>query len=97
MSMPTIDLPEIDLDTAVSNLIASIALEEAGLSHILNAEGMKIQYAIACEDIDFQTLIDINESVTDTVAGIAVIEEGLARKLSAVLKIVPDEPPAVDD
>lgn len=97
MSMPTIELPEIDFEMAVSNLIASIALEEAGLAHILNAEGMKLQHVIAREDINFQTLLEVNESVTETVSGIAEIEDGLQRKLSAILKIVPDEPIPPDE
>ena len=87
MSMPTITLPEIDLETAVGNLIASIALEESGLSHILNAEGMKLQHVIAREETTIQDLINIDESVTNTVESIAEIEESLASKLASVISI----------
>ncbi|UTW69086.1 hypothetical protein KHA80_18360 [Anaerobacillus sp. HL2] len=47
MSLPNIPniKPDIDLDRddVINLLIASIALEEIGLSHILNAEGEKLQ------------------------------------------------------
>ncbi|MGB9840030.1 hypothetical protein [Thermovenabulum sp.] len=41
MSMPVI--PERDFEESVIDILESIALEEAALAHILNAEGEKIQ------------------------------------------------------
>ena len=45
MSMPVIAMPcnPITMAQAVTDLLESIALEETALSHILNAEGEKIQ------------------------------------------------------
>ena len=50
MSMPNIpDIkPEINIDRekSIDLLIASVALEELGLSHIVNAEAEKIQFVL---------------------------------------------------
>ncbi|MGL4848563.1 MAG: hypothetical protein ACRC28_06490 [Clostridium sp.] len=50
MSMPNIPdvKPEINLDMedSVKLLLNSIAMEELGLSHIINAEGEKLQYVL---------------------------------------------------
>ena len=45
MGMPVITCCDIDKCCATSSLLQSIALEEAALAHILNAEGEKLQKA----------------------------------------------------
>jgi len=51
MSLPNVPNinPEITLkrDEAINLLLTSIAMEEIGVSHILNAEGEKIQYTLS--------------------------------------------------
>jgi PPE-repeat protein len=44
-SFPKID-PPIQREDAVNQILSSIAMEELGLSHILNAEGEKLQYIL---------------------------------------------------
>ena len=48
MSLPTFPTadPPIGCENAVNQLLSSIAMEELGLSHILNAEGEKLQYIL---------------------------------------------------
>lgn len=90
MSMPNIPdiIPNIELDREdmINLLLASIALEEIGLSHIINAEGEKIQKGIqlAC---NIEDLIAINKGVERTLQTIIKKEMLLQFKLENVLEI----------
>src|SRR5699024_12651101 len=64
--------PEITItrDDVTNLLLASIAMEELGLAHILNAEGEKIQYALGTlheedEPASIEDILTINDSVKD--------------------------------
>ena len=48
MSQPTFPIidPPITREDAINQILASIAMEELGLSHILNTEGEKLQYIL---------------------------------------------------
>ncbi|MCD7947959.1 MAG: hypothetical protein LUG13_06665 [Oscillospiraceae bacterium] len=48
MSQPTFPTisPELTREEALNMILASIAMEELGLSHIINAEGEKLQYVL---------------------------------------------------
>ena len=48
MSLPSFPVvePPIKREDAVNQILSSIAMEELGLSHILNAEGEKLQYIL---------------------------------------------------
>ena len=48
MSLPSFPVvnPPIEREDAVNQILSSIAMEELGLSHILNAEGEKLQYIL---------------------------------------------------
>ena len=69
---------------AVTDLIESIALEETALSHILNAEGEKLQRVIGLEDVDFCQLMEVNESVANMVGVVSSLELVLKEKLESV-------------
>lgn len=62
----------------------SIALEEAGIAHILNAEGEKIQKAVATSD-NIEQLICVNESVKRTLTQVTLLEGMLYSKLEAIV------------
>ena len=69
---------------AITDLIESVALEEAALAHILNAEGEKLQAIIAMPEAAPDMLLQANRSVRSMISAIALLETLLAGKLSLV-------------
>ncbi|MBP8856243.1 MAG: hypothetical protein KBG54_07040 [Oscillospiraceae bacterium] len=86
MSMPVISMPcnPVNMCQAITDLIESIALEETALSHILNAEGEKLQRAIAMEDITLCQLLEVNADVANMVTTINDLENTLKDKLEFI-------------
>ena len=84
MSMPVISPSNSTPCQAITDLIESIALQEAGLAHIINAEGEKIQAALEIEDVTIEDLIAINESVSNTLTKIIKLEMVLEFKLEEI-------------
>lgn len=89
MSMPKIECAHIDKCCAASSLLQSIALEETAISHILNAEGEKLQKAIALS-CSQKELIEINQSVENMVDKITSLEIVLKSKLDLIKPILDD-------
>ncbi|MGL4992056.1 MAG: SdrD B-like domain-containing protein [Sarcina sp.] len=73
---------------AVNDIIESIALEENGLSSIINSEGLKIQKAVQL-GFNSTDLIAINESVAETLKIISKLEILLQYKLEVTDDICP--------
>lgn len=73
---PTIS---IDKDQAIILLLASVAFEELGLSHIINAEAEKIQYAVG-------TLPERKLPTPATIAEVIAVNESAANALRNVIK-----------
>lgn len=70
MSQPSFpDNPGITRDDAVNQILSSIAMEELGLSHVINAEGEKLQYilgtlpGITGPEATIEDLLNANESI----------------------------------
>ncbi|HBQ26642.1 MAG TPA: hypothetical protein DD791_09650 [Syntrophomonas sp.] len=82
MSLPTIPTitPSISLNrTQVINLLlASVALEELGLAHIINAEGEKLQAILG-------TLPGLSITAT-SISGLLSVNREVRRSLQTVLK-----------
>jgi len=86
MSMPTIDLEDIPPRDALAAIMASIALQEAAIAHVLNAEGEKIQAVVGLADASVEDLQGINESVGDLVDNVSSLAGEIQRKLRTAME-----------
>jgi len=92
MSSPTLpDYTKITREDAINQILLSIAMEEYGLSHIINAEGEKIQYVLGTLEgipgpgASVEDVINVNESVTDLLAQATETQRALVEKLKAAV------------
>lgn len=81
MSMPVIIPSETTRDQAISDIIESVALQEAGLAHIINAEGEKIQKVVATT-ANVNELLAVNKSVENMLITVSRLEVLLQSKLA---------------
>ncbi|WP_353894146.1 hypothetical protein PRVXH_000924 [Proteinivorax hydrogeniformans] len=93
MGMPNIpDIkPDIDItrEEVINLLLASIALEELGLAHIINAEGEKLQKGMECAS--FEELLELNKSVKKNLEAVIKKEMLLQFKLENVMELTDKE------
>ncbi|AOZ92253.1 hypothetical protein [Paenibacillus crassostreae] len=88
--------PSISLtrDDAINLILTSIAMEELGLAHIINAEGEKIQYVlgtlpgISSPVATLSDVLNMNNSVRETLREIGKKEWILTNKLEMVLRAI---------
>lgn len=93
MSQPNFPVisPEITRDKALDMILASIAMEELGLSHIINAEGEKLQYILGTlpgskgVDADVNQLLEVNKSVSDLLERVMQNQMFLKSKMDKVI------------
>lgn len=102
MSMPEFPVPnpELTRDQALNMILSSIAMEELALSHILNAEGEKIQYVLgnsSCKACAAETgdVLAVNESVTNLMEMVMQNQLILKNKMKNVLEYLPKPAPPV--
>ena len=95
MSMPNIpDIdPKISLDRCktIELLLSAIALEEISLSHLLNAEGEKLQLFLKTDPECLNDFIKINDSVNKTLRTIVKSQILLHFKLEDVITLDKEE------
>ncbi|WP_028546586.1 hypothetical protein [Paenibacillus taiwanensis] len=91
MSMPNIpDIkPEIVLkrNEVINLLLTSIALEEIGMSHIINAEGEKIQAILKDHCVTLEDALRINHSVERMLRNVIKNQMLLQFKLEDVISL----------
>lgn len=98
MSMPQFPQPpDFTQEQALTMILSSIALEEAALSHIINAEGEKIQYVLgrtkAKKDGNIEEILAVNESVSKMLDSVLQNQMILKNKMERVLEYLPKPPP----
>ena len=71
MGMPVISSSNITRSQAITDIIQSVAMQQAALAHILNAEGEKLQRVLAYETIAAETILQTNKSVESMVDSVA--------------------------
>lgn len=95
MSMPTFPnvSPEITREQALTMILTSIAMEELALSHVINAEGEKIQF-ILCElqknpcETTADDVLAVNKSVESLLEVVLQNQIFLKNKMDRVLDIM---------
>ena len=95
-NIPDLD-PNSDIgkERSVGLLLASIAMEEFGLAHIINAEAEKLQFVLGTLGIDnrpqvrpsVEELLEINESIERMLRTVILKEIVLGFKLKDVLSL----------
>ncbi len=83
--------PDLSRQDAINQVISSIATEELALSHIINAEGEKIQYAVGTlpglpESATATEVLEVNDSVGDTLNALLENQIVLTGKLTQALQ-----------
>lgn len=94
MSLPTFPTisPELTREGALNMILASIAMEEMGLSHIINAEGEKIQYILGTlpnspeQRATIEEIIAVNNSVRCLLDSVMQNQVLLKSKMESALK-----------
>lgn len=81
MGMPVITSSTTTRTQAITDIIESVALQETALSHILNAEGEKLQKILSFEDLRTETILQANKSVESMVDAVSGLELILKQKL----------------
>lgn len=69
---------------ALVDVVESVALQEAALARILNAEGIKMQTFINMEAVTNDELFELNRSVTSMIGAVSRLEVVLQAKLQNV-------------
>ena len=95
MGMPKIpDIkPDIDLkkEDVINLLLASIALEEIGLAHIINVEGEKAQFAMEAHCTSLEDLLEVNDKIDRILKDVIKKEILLQFKFDNILDLIKED------
>lgn len=106
MSMPKfpeVD-PEITCDSALNMILTSIAMEELALSHIINAEGEKLQYVLGTlettcgREFDIEEILAVNKSITCLLDSVSqnqmILKNKMDKAIDALAEVCPGSSPS---
>ena len=103
MSMPKFpnDTGHLTKEKVLNQILSSIAMEELGLSHVLNVEGEKMQYilgtleGVAPPEVPptVEQVLEANESIRKTLDTILTQQMFLRAKMADALSAYPYEQP----
>ena len=82
----------VNREQVINILLASIALEELGLAHILNAEGEKIQHVLGTCKPNLSDLLCIDKSVNTMLKDVIKKEMLLQMKMEDVMELLNCKP-----
>ena len=96
MSLPVFpELPEgFTFENSIYQILTSIAMEEIGLSHIINAEGEKLQYILGTlpgvplpePPPTIDQVLEVNDSIQEVLRSISFSHMFLNAKMADALK-----------
>ena len=94
MSLPSFPDVHKDLtfENSINQILTSISMEEIGLSHIINAEGEKLQYVLGTLpgakplNPTIDEILKINQSIQETMKRYSISQLFLNEKMSEALK-----------
>jgi len=102
MSMPKFpSVPDgYTINDSIAQILTSVAMEEIGLSHIINAEGEKMQYVLGTlegqqqlpDAPTFEQILEMNDSVKDMLGQVSFSQMFLMGKMQAALNAYQDIP-----
>lgn len=84
MGMPVINASDTSRNQAITDVLESIALAEAALAHILNAEGENLQYIVQQDCMCVDQLIEVHCCIQKTLEAASNFENALQNKLKAL-------------
>ena len=100
MSMPKFpsDTGDLTKENALNQILSSIAMEELGLSHVLNVEGEKMQYILGTlEGVDppatpptVEQVLQANQSIQKLLETIMMQQVFLRAKMCDALNAYPE-------
>ena len=93
MSMPIFPdvKPDISCESAINMILTSIAMEELALSHIMNAEGEKLQYVLkhfeesGDKSLAIEKILEVNASISSLLNSVSQNQMLLKNKMEIAL------------